>query len=163
MKTHLTLWLLGLVPVLTGNLVGQSTPKEPLELQPASATINRSSFQASPPANIGTNPVGSDSRPLASGAPTPRQSQSVMSFGGGVGMGGPSSNPPNLKTNRSLVDNAVSLNLPRLGGDSPTHVLLRARIGSPMANPAAGGAIKAVGGTDRGTGSRDVAKAGQGN
>ncbi len=133
--------LLGLVPVLSVNLLGQAFPKEPLELRQTSATVNLGSFRGVPLSNTGNNPVGSDGRapavgsqvpPLPSGAPTARQFQSVMTFGGGVRIGGPANNPPSLNTNQSLVANAVSLNLPRLGGSRPTHVLLRARIGSPV-------------------------------
>ena len=133
--------LLGLVPVLSVNLLGQAFPKEPLELRQTSATVNLGSFRGVPLSNTGNNPVGSDGRapavgsqvpPLPSGAPTARQFQSVMTFGGGVRIGGPANNPLSLNTNQSLVANAVSLNLPRLGGSRPTHVLLRARIGSPV-------------------------------
>jgi len=133
--------LLGLVPVLSVNLLGQAFPKEPLELRQTSATVNLGSFRGVPLSNIGNNPVGSDGRapavgsqvpPLPSAAPTVRQFQSVMSFGGGVRIGGSPANPPTLTANQSLVANAVSLNLPRLGESRPTHVLLRARIGSPL-------------------------------
>ena len=132
---------IGLVPVLSANLLGQSFPKEPLELRQSSATVNLSSFRGVPLSNARNTLSGSDGRapaigsqlpPLPAGAPTARQFQSVMSFGGGVRIGGPANSPPSLDTNRSLVANAVSLNLPRLGGSSPTHVLLRARIGSPV-------------------------------
>ena len=132
---------LGLVPVLSANLLGQAFPKEPLELRQTSATVNLGSFRGVPLSNVGNNPAGSDGRapaigsqlpPLPAGAPTARQFQSVMSFGGGVRIAGPATSPPSLDSNRSLVANAVSLNLPRLGGSSPTHVLLRARIGSPV-------------------------------
>lgn len=132
---------IGLVSVLSANLLGQSFPKEPLELRQSSATVNLSSFRGVPLSNARNTPAGSDGRapaigsqlpPLPAGAPTARQFQSVMSFGGGVRIGGPAISPPSLDTNRSLVANAVRLNLPRLGGSSPTHVLLRARIGSPV-------------------------------
>ena len=132
---------IGLVPVLSANLLGQSFPKEPLELRQSSATVNLSSFRGVPLSNARNTLTGSDGRapaigsqlpPLPAGAPTARQFQSVMSFGGGVRIGGPATSPPSLDTNRSLVANAASLNLPRLGGSSPTHVLLRARIGSPV-------------------------------
>ena len=132
---------LGLVPVLSVNLLGQAFPKEPLEIRQISASVNLSSFRGVPLSNVRNTPVGSDGRgpaigsqlpPYPSGAPTVRQFQSVITFGGGVRIGGPGTSPPILNTNQSLVANAVSLNLPRLGGSRPTHVLLRARVGSPV-------------------------------
>ena len=132
---------IGLIPVLSANLLGQTQtfPKEPLEIRQLSATVNLSSFRGVPLSNVRNTLVGSDGRapaigaqslPFSTGAPTANQFQSVMAFGGGVRMGGPGTN--NLNPNQSLVANAVTLNLPRLGGSKPTHVLLRARIGSPV-------------------------------
>lgn len=132
---------IGLIPVLSANLLGQAFPKEPLEIRQLSASVNLSSFRGVPLSNVKNTPAGSDGRapaigsqlpPFPSGAPTVRQFQSVMVFGGGVRIGGPATRPPTLNANQSLVANAVSLNLPRLGGTTPTHVLLRARIGSPV-------------------------------
>lgn len=132
---------IGLIPVLSANLLGQAFPNEPLEIRQLSASVNLSSFRGVPLSNVKDTPAGSDGRapaigsqlpPFPSGAPTVRQFQSIMAFGGGVRIGGPDTSPPTLNTNQSLVANAVSLNLPRLGGSKPTHVLLRARIGSPV-------------------------------
>ena len=133
---------IGLIPVLSANLLGQTFPKEPLEIRQLSASVNFSSVRGVPLSNVRNNPAGSDGRapaigtqlpPFPSGAPTVRQFQSVMAFGGGVRIGGPANSPPTLNfANQSLVANAVSLNLPRLGGSKPTHVLLRARFGSPV-------------------------------
>ena len=129
---------IGLVPVLSANLLGQAFPKEPLEIRQLSASVNLSSFRGVPLSNVRNTPAGSDGRapatgtqlpPFPSGAPTDGQFHSVMTFGGGVRMGGPSTT---LNPSQSLVANAVSLDLPRLGGTRPTHVLLRARIGSPV-------------------------------
>lgn len=39
-----------------------------------------------------------------------------------------------LDTNKSLAANAVNANLPRVGGSTPTLILLRARVGSPVLN-----------------------------
>jgi hypothetical protein len=129
---------IGLVPVLSVNLLGQAFPKEPLEIRQLSASVNLSSVRGVPLSNVRNNPAGSDGRapaigsqlpPFPPGAPTTNQFRSVMTFGGGVRMGGPGTT---LNPNQSLVANAVSLNLPRLGGTRPTHVLLRARVGSPV-------------------------------
>lgn len=131
MKILLPFWCLGLVPVLSVNLLGQAFPQEPLELRQAAATVNVSSLHKAAAL------AGSDS-------PAHRQNGSVMTFGGGVGIGGSPTKPPTLNTNQSLLDNAVSLNLPRLGGANPTHVLLRARIGSPVSAVAPGTPSKVV-------------------
>ena len=144
MNSLLPLRCLGLVPVLSLSLLGQAFPQEPLELRQSSAMVNLSSIRSIAPSSSTTNPAGSDGRTLAPGSATSHQFQSVMTFGGGVGIGGSPAHPPTLKTNRSLVENAVGLNLPRLGGANPTHVLLRARIGSPVVNGAPGTSIKAV-------------------
>ena len=141
MKLFSLFRFIGLVPVLSANLLGQAFPNEPLEIRQISASVNLSSFGGVPLSNVRNTPAGSDGRgpaigsqlpPFPSGTPTVRQFQSVMAFGGGVRIGGPATLPPNLNTGQSLVANAVSLNLPRLGGTTPTHVLLRARIGSPV-------------------------------
>lgn len=144
MKTFLPIVCLGLFPALSVNLLGQSSPPEPLELRQASATVNVSSYQRVGGSSRSNSTVGSPPSASVSGAASDRQYGSVMSFGGGIPIAGSPSNQPTLNTNRSLLDNAVSLNLPRLGGKNPTHVLLRARIGGPVATGAAVGAIKAV-------------------
>lgn len=131
MKTFLKFRSLGLVPALSVNLLVHATPQEPVELRQAAATVNVSSFK-----------TGGDS--ASANNPATRQSGSVMTFGGGVGIAGSPTHPPTLKTNQSLVENAVNLNLPRLGGANPTHVLLRARIGSPVSPVAPGSTVKVV-------------------
>ena len=136
MNSFLRLRLLWLVPWLTATLVAQ-VPKLPIELRPDLATINLSSRRGVPLSNTQNTPVGSDGRapaegtqlpPLPTTAATVRQFSSAMSFGGGV-------RPvysAQANTNLSLAANAVALNLPRLGGNTPTHILLRAQIGSPF-------------------------------
>lgn len=137
MKTLLRLRALGLLSVLSLNLLGQM-PKEPFELRSQQATLNLSSFRGVPLSNTSNNPAGSDGRapavgsqvpPLPSVAPTVRQFQSAIFFGGGVR---PWAAGGNLNTNRSLAANAVALDLPRVGGNTPTAILMRARVGSPF-------------------------------
>ena len=137
MKTFSRLRALGLLSAVTFQLLGQM-PREPLELRPLQAIVNLTSGRGVPLSNVKGNPEGSDGRgpaigsqlpPLPSGAPTVRQFQSATFFGGGVR---PAAAGSQLNTNQSLVANAVTLDLPRLGGTRPTHVLLRSRIGSPL-------------------------------
>jgi len=132
MKSLLSLMCLGIVSVLSVHLLGQTVALEPLELRQSAATVNVSSFRRIAPSNSSDTPADSGKRALEAGSATPHRSPSVMSFGGGVRIGGSPTHAPTLKTNQSLLENAVSLNLPRLGGSNPTHVLLRARIGSPV-------------------------------
>ena len=109
----------------------------PAELRPDLTVFNLSSARGVPVSSVVNTPVGSDGRapregtqlpPLPSGAATVRQFQSAIFFGSGVR---PVASAQ-LRTNLSLAGNAVALNLPRLGGGTPTHILLRARVGSPI-------------------------------
>ena len=136
MNLPLRLRALWLVPWLSMGLLGQ-VPKLPIELRPDLETLNWSSKRGAPLSNTANTPPGSDGRapaegaqlpPLPTTAATPRQYSGFMSFGSGV-------RPvysTQVNTNRSLVANAVALDLPRLGGNTPTHILLRARVGSPL-------------------------------
>jgi hypothetical protein len=114
----------------------QSIPG-PAELRPDLTTFNLSSARGVPVSSVVNTPVGSDGRapregtqlpPLPSGGATVRQFQSAIFFGSGVR---PVASAQ-LRTNLSLAANAVALDLPRLGGGTPTHILLRARVGSPI-------------------------------
>jgi len=136
MNLTLRLRALWLVPWLSLSLWGQ-VPKGPLELRPDQALLNLSSRRGVPISNVANATTGSDGRapaegsqlpPLPSGAATVRQYQSVVTFGGGVR---PVASAQ-LNTNKSLAGNAVALNLPRLGGGTPTYILLRSRVGAPM-------------------------------
>jgi len=127
------LWL---APWLSLSLWAQ-VPRGPLELRPDQALLNFSSKRGVPISNVANASTGSDGRapaegsqlpPLPSGAATVRQFQSVVTFGGGVR---PVASAQ-LNTNRSLAGNAAALDLPRLGGATPTHILLRSRVGAPM-------------------------------
>ena len=114
----------------------QSIPG-PAELRPDLTTFNLSSRRGVPVSSVVNTPLGSDGRapregtqlpPLPSVAATARQFQSAIFFGSGVR---PVASVQ-LRTNLSLAGNAVALDLPRLGGGTPTHILLRARVGSPI-------------------------------
>ena len=109
----------------------------PAELRPDLTTFNLSSRRGVPVSSVVNTPLGSDGRapregtqlpPLPSGGATLRQFQSAIFFGSGVR---PVASAQ-LRTNLSLAANAVALDLPRLGGSTPTHILLRARVGSPI-------------------------------
>ena len=109
----------------------------PAELRPDLTTFNLSSRRGLPVSSVVNTPLGSDGRapqegtqlpPLPSGGATLRQFQSAIFFGSGVR---PVASAQ-LRTNLSLAANAVALDLPRLGGSTPTHILLRARVGSPI-------------------------------
>jgi len=109
----------------------------PAELRPDLTAFNLSSARGVPVSSVVNTPVGSDGRapregtqlpPLPSGGATARQFQSAIFFGSGVRPVASSQ----LRTNLSLAGNAVTLDLPRLGGGTPTHILLRARVGSPI-------------------------------
>ena len=131
MKPFLPLRCFALAAPLSAKLLGQAVALEPLELRPSSATVNVSSFQNA-------------ASPVVSNSAASRQAGSVITFGGGIGIGGAPTNPPTLDSSRSLLENAVSLNLPRLGGAKPTHVLLRARVGGPVSGGAAVSSVKAI-------------------
>ena len=109
----------------------------PAELRPDLTTFNLSSRRGVPVSSVVNTSLGSDGRapregtqlpPLPSGGATLRQFQSAIFFGSGVR---PVASAQ-LRTNLSLAANAVALDLPRLGGSTPTHILLRARVGSPI-------------------------------
>jgi hypothetical protein len=144
MKNLLPVRCLGVIPVLTLHLLGQTLPLEPLELRQASAKVNVSTVPDVVPSISANGSAGKPRSTNASEGAAPRHYGSVMSFGGGIRIAGSPTNPPALEANRSLVDNAVSLNLPRLGGASPTHVLLRSRIGGPVSSGPADSSIKAI-------------------
>ncbi|MSU85901.1 MAG: hypothetical protein EXS21_12475, partial [Pedosphaera sp.] len=126
-----------LVAALWASGVQAQTISGPAELRPDLTTFNLSSTRGVPVSSVVNNPVGSDGRapregtqlpPLPSGRATERQFQSAIFFGSGVR---PVASAQ-LRTNLSLAGNAVALDLPRLGGATPTHILLRARVGSPI-------------------------------
>lgn len=144
MKTFLPFRCLGLIPVLSVHLLGQAGPSEPLELRQSSAPVNVSVVPDAVPSSSGSKSTGKHQPTKTPKGAAPRQYGSVMSFGGGIRIAGSPTNPPPLDASRSLVDNAVSLNLPRLGGANPTHVLLRSRIGSPVSSGPADGSIKVI-------------------
>jgi len=144
MKTFLPIGCLSLVPVLSVHLLGQAGPSEPLELRQSVAPVNVSVVPDAVPSNSGKSSTGKLQPTNTPNGAAPRQYGSVMSFGGGIRIAGSPTNPPPLDASRSLVDNAVSLNLPRLGGANPTHVLLRSRIGSPVSSGPADGSIKVI-------------------
>ena len=109
----------------------------PAELRQDLTRFNVSSVKGVPISSTLGNPVGSDGRvpkegaqlpPFPSGPATKSQFQSTVFFGAGVR---PIASAQ-LRTDQSLAANAVTLNLPRLGNTTPTHILLRARVGSPM-------------------------------
>ncbi|MDH4372372.1 MAG: hypothetical protein QE510_03135, partial [Verrucomicrobiota bacterium] len=136
MNLTLRLRALWLAPWLSLSLWAQ-VPRGPLELRPDQTLLNFSSKRGVPISNVANASTGSDGRapaegsqlpPLPSGAATVRQFQSVVTFGGGVR---PVASAQ-LNTNRSLAGNAAALDLPRLGGATPTHILLRSRVGAPM-------------------------------
>jgi hypothetical protein len=116
MKNLLPVRCLGVIPVLTLHLLGQTLPLEPLELRQASAKVNVSTVPDVVPSISANGSAGKPRSTNASEGAAPRHYGSVMSFGGGIRIAGSPTNPPALEANRSLVDNAVSLNLPRLGG-----------------------------------------------
>ena len=107
------------LPVLIQGMMAQ-VPKGPLEIRQDLTTYNVSSKQGLPISSVANTPPGSNGKvpplgsqlpPLPSGNPTPRQVQSVLSFGGGVrpvAMKAPNLNPfvLNLKT---LPSSAFSL------------------------------------------------------
>lgn len=133
MKTRLT--ALAFWAVFTVGLMAQQA-RGPARLLLEETVFNVTTRQGVPISSTVNNPPGSDGRvpaqgtqapPLPSGPPTRSQFQSVVTFAGGV-----QPKPDLLDSSLSLVGNAVRLDLPRLGGNSPTHVLLRARVGAPL-------------------------------
>ena len=137
MNIFLRISIVGLISALSSNLLGQ-LPRGPLELRALQATPNISSYRGVPLSSTAGNPVGSDGRapsvgsqvpPLPSGAPTVRQFQSAVFAGGGVR---PWAAGGQMNPSRSLVANAVALDLPRVGGNTPTLILLRAQVGSQL-------------------------------
>jgi hypothetical protein len=126
-----------LVAALWASGVQAQSITGPAELRPDLTTYNLSSARGVPVSSVVNTPVGSDGRapregtqlpPLPSGGATARQFQSAIFFGSGVRAVA----SEQLRTDLSLAGNAVALDLPRLGGGSPTHILLRARVGSPI-------------------------------
>ena len=126
---------LGLAVLAATGLMAQQA-KGPVELRQDLTPYNLTSFRGLPISSVAGSPPGSDGRvpaqgvqlpPLPSGPPTVRQFQAGVFFGGTV-----RPKAALLVSGRSMVANAVSLDLPRLGGNNPTLILLRARMGAPV-------------------------------
>ena len=126
---------LGMAVLAATGLMAQQ-PKGPVELRQDLTPYNLTSFRGLPISSVAGTPPGSDGRvpaqgvqlpPLPSGPPTVRQFQAGVFFGGTV-----RPKAALLDGGRSMVANAARLDLPRLGGSSPTLILLRAQMGAPM-------------------------------
>ncbi len=135
MDTTTRMRALGLVLSFGGMLLAQQA-KGPAESRQDLTLYNITSRRGLPISSVAGTPAGSDGRvpaegvqlpPLPSVPPTRSQFQSAVFFGGAV-----RPKAALLDPTRSLVGNAVRLDLPRLGGASPTHILLRAQVGAPI-------------------------------
>ena len=124
--------VLGWLPFMAAMAWAQQ-PQGPVELIESKTTYNITSAKGLPLSDSINNPPGSDGRAPRPGTQVPPlppsqanagQFQSAVFVGAGVR---PVASL--LDSSKSMVSNAVALDLPRLGGAKPTHVLMRAKVG----------------------------------